>query len=139
MSNSKPYFVPKRPEMRPKISSYSHSLFPEQTHHKIIKKHVLHAALGSGNLGGRGINVAKGRSLTVGQSVQGIQGNVEARGGVVDGEDIDALAVVLKLPAGAALGRVPAGNGFGTADVGELGNGALGLPALAGDEAVGAV
>lgn len=34
---------------------------------------------------------------------------------------------------------VPAGNLGGTADVGEVGDGALGLVAVAGDEAVGAV
>lgn len=35
--------------------------------------------------------------------------------------------------------RVPAGDLGGAADVGELGDGALGLVAVAGDQAVGAV
>lgn len=35
--------------------------------------------------------------------------------------------------------RVPAGDLGGTADVGEVGDGALGLVAVASDEAVGAV
>lgn len=57
---------------------------------------------------------------------------------MVDGEDVDGTAVVGELPAGAALGRVPATNGGGTAD--ELGADlALCLPAVPGDEAVLAV
>lgn len=101
--------------------------------------HQLHAAFTGGDLGGGSIDTAELGGLAVGEGVHGVQGNVEATGGVVDGEDVDALAGVLELPAGAALGRVPAGDGLGSADVGELGDGALRLPALAGNEAVLAV
>ena len=58
---------------------------------------------------------------------------------MVDGEDVDALALVGELPAGAALVRVPARDGLGTADVRELGDLALGCPAVLGDQAICAV
>lgn len=92
-----------------------------------------------GDLGGGSIDAAEGDSLAVGEGVHGVEGNVEARGGVVDGEDVNGLAVVGELPAGAALVRVPAGDGGGGTDVGEAGDLALGLPAVLGDQAVGSV
>ena len=49
------------------------------------------------------------------------------------------MALVGELPAGAAGGRVPAPDGDGAADVGEVGGLAERLPAEAGGEAVGAV
>lgn len=76
----------------------------------------------------------------MGEGVHSSEANVEAAGSVIDSEDIDALAVVLELPAGSARGRVPAGNGVNATDVGELGDVALGLPAgVLGHEAVAAV
>lgn len=87
---------------------------------------------------------------------------------MVDGEDVDGPAGVGELPAGAALSnpvvsfcqgrddvlmagqdgkycfwtyarRVPSGNDIGPTDVGEVGDVALGGPAVLGDQAVGAV
>lgn len=49
-----------------------------------------------------GLNAAEAAGLAVGEVVHGGEANVEARG-VVDGEDVDGLAVVGELPAGAAL------------------------------------
>lgn len=92
-----------------------------------------------GSLDNGGLDAAEGLGLAVGELVQGGLGDVEAGGGVVDGQDVDGAAAVAQLPAGAARGRVPAGDLGGAADVGEAGDGALGLVAVAGDEAVGAV
>lgn len=100
---------------------------------------ALQTAGADGDLGGGGIDTAKGDSLAVGEGVHGVEGNVEAGGGVVDGENVDGLAVVGELPAGAALVRVPAGDGGGGTDVGEAGDLALGLPAVLGDQAVGSI
>lgn len=86
-----------------------------------------------------GVDAAQSDGLTVGEGVHGIEANVQAAGGVVDGKDVDLLAVVLKAVAAAAVGGVPAGNDVHTANVGELGDVALLLPAVLGDEAVGAV
>lgn len=59
---------------------------------------------------------------------------------MVDGEDVDGLALVGGLLAEAAVGRVPAGNGCSTADVGESRNVALLSPAgVLGYEAIGTV
>lgn len=55
------------------------------------------------DLGGLGINATKLSSLAVSKVVHGAQSEVEAGTGVVDGENVDALAVVGELPAGAAL------------------------------------
>lgn len=99
----------------------------------------LHATVGGINLCGLSIDAPQLLRLAVGQVVHGIQGNVEAGTGVVDGQDVDGLAGVVELPAGAAAGRVPAGDGLGTANVGEFGDVALLVPALSRDETVGAV
>lgn len=64
------------------------------------------AALADGDLDGGGVDTAKSRGLAVGQLVHGRLGEVEAAGGVVDGEDVDGPAGVGELPAGAAL-RLP--------------------------------
>jgi hypothetical protein len=103
------------------------------------KSSPLQAAGACGDLGGSGIDTAQGDGLAVGQGVHGVQGNVEARGGVVDGQDVDGLAVVGELPAGAALWGVPAGDGGGGTNVGEAGDLGLRLPAVAGDQTVGAI
>lgn len=58
---------------------------------------------------------------------------------MINRKDIDALALVLQLPAATALRGVPACDGSGTADVGETGDLALGVPAILSDEAVFAV
>ena len=57
---------------------------------------------------------------------------------MVDGEHVDGLALVRHAVAGAALGGVPAGDALVATEVGRL-DVALGLPAVLGDEAVGAI
>lgn len=73
-----------------------------------------------------GIDPAQLLSLTIGQSVHGTESNVEATGANVDSEDVDLPAVEGQLPAGAAVGRVPATDGGCTADVGEVWEGSEG-------------
>lgn len=58
---------------------------------------------------------------------------------MVDGEDVDASAVVGRLPAAAAVWRVPAVDRLDTPYVREALDLALCLPAEPGDEAIGAV
>lgn len=103
-----------------------------------MKNKLVDATVAEANLGGGGLDAAELLGLVVGEAVEGSLGDVVAGAGGVNGEDVDAVAVVLELPAGSALGRVPA-NTLHTADVGEGGDLALGGPAVAGDETVGAV
>lgn len=65
----------------------------------------LQTAVADGNLGSGRIDAAEGDSLAVGQGVHGVQSNVEASGSVVNGENVDGLAIVGELPAGTALLR----------------------------------
>lgn len=58
---------------------------------------------------------------------------------MVDGQDVDRLALVGHGPAGTAVGRVPAADLLDAADVGEVLDLRLEVPAVLGDEAVGAV
>lgn len=60
-------------------------------------------AVRSSDLDGGGLNAAEGGSLAVGQLVHGGLGEVEAGGGVVDGEDVDGAPAVAQLPASSAL------------------------------------
>lgn len=99
----------------------------------------LQAAVAESDLGRLGLNAAELGSLAVGKVVHSGGGKVEATGSSVDAEDVDGLAVVGQGVALAAVGGVPAGNVGSTANVGELGNSALGLPAVLGDQAVDAV
>ncbi|KAI6758400.1 hypothetical protein HG530_010640 [Fusarium avenaceum] len=101
---------------------------------RLFETTVLDRHLGSG-----GINPAELDSLVVGESVHRSGRNVETSSSMVDGQDVDALSLVGKLPAGTAAGRVPASDSLRAADVGELGDVALGLPAVLGDETVLAV
>lgn len=78
-------------------------------------------------------------SVTVGQSVHGVESNVEASTAVVNSQDVDGLAAVCELPAGTAAGGVPASNSLDTTNVWEARDLALGLPVVSGDEAVGAI
>lgn len=64
------------------------------------------------------VDTTKLHSLAVRELVQGGEPNVEARCGVVDCDNIDVMAVVAQVPAGAALVRVPAWNLKGATDEG---------------------
>lgn len=61
------------------------------------------AAVGGSRLDDGGLNTAEGSGLAVGQLVHGGLGDVEAGGGVVDGQDVDGAATVAQLPASSAL------------------------------------
>lgn len=65
------------------------------------------------------VHAAEEDALVLGKLVHRLEADVEARVGVVDGENVDARAVVRELPARAAAGRVPRRDGGRTADVGE--------------------
>jgi len=99
----------------------------------------LQSTLVDSNLGILRVDAAKISGLVVGQIVHGGLGQVEAVVGVVNGQDVDGLAVVGDAVASAALIRVPAWDADVAADVGEFGDGALGLPAVLGNEAIRAV
>ena len=98
----------------------------------------LQATLVGRNLGVGGVDATELGSLVVGQGIETLLVDVEARSSVVDGKDVDGLALVGDAVAGAALGGVPAGDALVATEVGGL-DVALGLPAVLGDEAVGAV
>jgi len=76
--------------------------------------------------------------LAAGQLVHSLLRDVEAVGGVVNGGDVDGVAVVRERVAFTAVGAVPAGDGEGAADARERRKAAGGAVAL-GHEAVGAV
>jgi hypothetical protein len=85
-----------------------------------------------------GVDAAELDSLAVCEGVHGIEADVEARGSVVDSEDVDLLALVLEAVAATTVGGVPALNDVDTTDV--LGRDvALSLPAILGDETVLAI
>ena len=72
------------------------------------------------------------------KGVHGLGADVEAGGGVVDGQNGDGALVDRELPACAALRAVPL-NTLHAADIREARDLALGLPVVPCDEAVGAV
>jgi hypothetical protein len=74
------------------------------------------------------VDAAKLDGVPVGQVVHGSEAQVEPGPRVVNGQHVDRLAVVGGRPAGAAVGRVPARDSRGTADVGERSHLALGVP-----------
>lgn len=101
------------------------------------KQHlVFNATFGEVNLSRGGIDPSEGLSLAAGESVHGGQGNVEAFDGEINSQDIDALALVLELPAGSAASRVPTVDDVGAANVGEVGDVALLGPAPAVDDPI---
>lgn len=63
----------------------------------------LQATVAHIDLSGSRIDAAQSNSLAVGKVVHGVQCDVEAGSGVVDGKNVDGLAVVAELPAGTAL------------------------------------
>jgi len=63
----------------------------------------LEFALAGGDLDVLGVDTAELRCLVVGQGIHGYLTNVEASCGVVNGKDVDGLAIVCDSVAGAAL------------------------------------
>lgn len=84
------------------------------------------------DLGDSGIDTAQSVGLVVGELVHRRLGQVETVAGVIDGEDIDRLAVVADRVALAALGAVPTGNVAGATDERKVRDGALSLVAAVG-------
>lgn len=85
-----------------------------------------------------GVDAAELGSLATSEGVHGIETDVEASGGVVDGKNVDLAALVLEAVAATTVGGVPASNDVDTTDI-LGGDVALGLPAVLGDETVAAV
>lgn len=82
-----------------------------------------------GHLPHLGVDTAQLDSLAVRQVVHGAQADVETIRRVVNSQDVDRPAVVRRRPARTTGGGVPSANGRGAADVGEVGDLALVLPA----------
>lgn len=98
----------------------------------------LEAALAGSDLLGLGVDASQEDSVVVRERVHRTEGNVEARLGVVNRDDVDRRAVVRELPAGAALVRVEARDDGGATDVREVRQRAEGREAL-GEHTVRAV
>lgn len=105
----------------------------------IEKGTALETAVADGHISSRSRNASQRNTLATGQSIHGVESNVEAGSSVVNSQDVDGVAAVLELPAGSAASRVPASHGSGTTNVREARDLALGLPVVSGDETVGAV
>lgn len=103
------------------------------------RTNLLQTAVAHSDLSGSGRNTSELNGVTVGQSIHGVEANVEASTAVVNSQDVNGLAAVCELPAGAAVGGVPASDGLDTTNVWEARDLALGLPVVSGDEAVDAV
>jgi hypothetical protein len=117
---------------------------------------LLKSAVADINLSILRLDTTKHLSLTVRELIHGRLGKVEAVVGVVDSEDVDGVFVECDAVTSAALlslisiarvneGRqsylraVPARNAHVAANMGEVGNRALGGPAVLGHQAVGTV
>lgn len=83
------------------------------------------------------VDAAPKGSLIAGEGVHGSQGKDEAIAGMVNSHDLDGIAVVGEVPAGAALGAAPARNARVGTDVREERKFALGR--VAADKTVGSV
>mgnify|MGYP004722517349 CR=1 FL=1 len=113
---------------------------PRNASHNImveLRRLLLEAASRGVGVVDLGVDAAKLGTLTVCEGVHGVEANVEASSGVVDGKDVDLLALVLEAVAATTVGGVPASNDVDTTDI-RLGV-ALSLPAVLGDETVLAV
>lgn len=72
---------------------------------RMFHKHSLKSAVGLVNLLRAGLNPAEANGIPVGEVVHCVERNVETRG-VIDAENVDALALVGEFPAGSALGEL---------------------------------
>ena len=68
----------------------------------------LKPANAGGDLVDGGLDDTELHRLAVGELVHRLEGDVEARASVVDGEHVDGVAPVRELPAWAAVRRIPA-------------------------------
>jgi len=86
----------------------------------------LEATVRGRHLGRRSIDPPQEFSLAIRQVVHRVKIDVEARGGVVDGQDVDRGALILKFPTRPTVRATPASDGLRAADVWEVGEGAEG-------------
>jgi hypothetical protein len=70
--------------------------------------------------------------LTAGELIHRGFGDIQATGSGVDGQHVDRLALIRDGEALPALSAIPAGDGRGTADVGEVGDRTESLVAVPG-------
>lgn len=94
------------------------------------------ATVAGGNLGILSIDATKLRSLVVCELVHGGLGEVEASSGVIDGQNVDGLAVVGDSVAGTALSGVPALYTLVATNAREGRNIGLCVPSILGDKTV---
>lgn len=100
---------------------------------------ILQTALVNRNLIHSRLDAPKLFCLSSRQVIKCAEGDVQALCGMVDSEDVDASAIVGRLPACTAVWRVPTADRLSTSYVREALNLSLCLPAILSDEAVGAV
>lgn len=105
----------------------------------LVERNILKPTSRQRNLPNLRIHSTKLLRVTARQLIHGLLAHVDARSRVVDSQDVDGLALVRDGPAGTAVGRVPAGHLLDAADVGEVPDLRLEVPAVLGDEAVCAV
>lgn len=82
------------------------------------------------------VNASELSSLTVCEVIHGSLGEVEASSSVINGQDVDSLAVVCDAVAGTALGRVPALDTLVATDARERRYVRLSVPSVLGYETV---
>lgn len=79
------------------------------------------------------LDSTKEGGLVVGEPVHRRECNVQTTSSMINGEDIDGVASVGRLPTGSTVGRVPAGDGRGASNVREAPDCSLCLPAVLGN------
>lgn len=91
------------------------------------------------HLGDNGIDAAQSPRPPARQVIHGVEANVQPLGREVNGQDVDCLAPVRRLPASTAVGRIPLADCLDTANVWEAGYISLCLPPVLPHDAVLAV
>ena len=77
----------------------------------------MHATLHTIHLLSISSDVSQEDGLAIGQLIERVKVEIESGAGMVDSEDVDALAVVSQPPARAACGGIPTTNGGGSANM----------------------
>ena len=96
-------------------------------------------AVGEIHWGNRRINTSELHRIAICQSIHSLLGQIDTLRGVIDGRDIDGLAIVSNTQALAARGAVVARNVLPATDIREVGNLALVLVSVASDDTVDAI